>query len=521
MGSHAEPKSAFDRARAFLEIAADFSLGNLPTEKPNPKTSNLSELAKNDLPEAYRILKGIDVEMMDVVLDQFDEISEMGDAMRQTRENGGRVFFYGCGATGRLSVSIGYLWRDQNYKSPSKKAQVVDFMSGGDVALVHSIENFEDHPEWGAKQLRDNGFGKNDLLIAITEGGETPSVIGAVNEAAKISNRKPFFLYCNPDDTLRPIERSRAVLDNDGIIKLPLITGPQALSGSTRMQASTVQMLAAGAALMDVSAEDIRAFKTFLDKTDLSFLSAYTELEARLYERGHKTVYETSYYGPTIITDTTERAPTFSLKGFENRHDDVSPEEASLTYFRALGTRSVEEALRKILLRDPVAIEWPEIKAKAGRERLLGFDFSHAALNNREQLLGMNKVHTFSVDRRGDLMRFKFDRLHHTINVAGLPPLLEHLFLKVALNAHSTLVMGRIGRYENNIMTYVKPSNNKLIDRAIRYVTHLLEQKGIDDVTYEQICHRLYENTENMKPDDPIVMLTYNSLLADHRPQQP
>ena len=519
MSNTAEPKSAFDRARAFLEIAADFSLGDLPTEKPNPKTSNLSELAKNDLPEAYSILKGIDVEMMDVVLDKYDEIDAMADAMKQTRENGGRVFFYGCGATGRLSVSIGYLWREQHIKAADKKAQVVDFMSGGDVALVHSIENFEDHPEWGAQQLRDNGFGENDLLIAITEGGETPSVIGAVNEAAKISNRKPFFLYCNPDDTLRPIERSRAVLDNEGIIKLPLITGPQALSGSTRMQASTVQMLAAGAALLDVSVEDIRAFKNFLDRTDLSFLAAFTELEAQMYEEGHKTLYETSYYGPTIITDTTERAPTFSLKGFENQHDDVAPEEASLTYFRSLGSRSVEEALRKILLRDPVAIEWPEIQAKAGHERLLGFDFSHAALNNRERLLGYDKMHTFRIERKGDHMRFSFGDLRHEIDVSTLPPLLEHLFLKVALNAHSTLVMGRIGRYENNIMTYVKPSNNKLIDRAIRYVTHLLEQKGIEGVTYEQICHRLYENTENMKPDDPIVMLTYNSLIADYTPR--
>lgn len=46
----------------------------------------------------------------------------------------------------------------------------------------------------------------------------------------------------------------------------------------------------------------------------------------------------------------------------------------------------------------------------------------------------------------------------------------EHSVLKVLLNSLSTLVMGRLGRYYSNIMTYVKPTNYKLIDRAARYV---------------------------------------------------
>ena len=45
------------------------------------------------------------------------------------------------------------------------------FMAGGDIALVHSLEGFEDYPEYGARHLRQLGFSENDLFIGVTEGG--------------------------------------------------------------------------------------------------------------------------------------------------------------------------------------------------------------------------------------------------------------------------------------------------------------------------------------------------------------
>src|SRR5581483_11789624 len=99
-------------------------------------------------------------------------------------------------------------WR-QVAERPMFQNSVVGFMAGGDLALVHSIENFEDHPEYGARQLMELGFGENDLLISSTEGGETPFVIGATERAAEASRRSPWFLYCNPDSALAEVERSR------------------------------------------------------------------------------------------------------------------------------------------------------------------------------------------------------------------------------------------------------------------------------------------------------------------------
>ena len=127
-------------ASRFLANAKDFHLGILPTEQRHPKTKQLAELSRTKPEKALSILQKIDVEAIGKVLEKKDEIEALAEAMRATRASGGRVFFYGCGATGRLSLGLEHVWR---FRHRGKKAdQVHGFMSGGDLALVHSIENF-------------------------------------------------------------------------------------------------------------------------------------------------------------------------------------------------------------------------------------------------------------------------------------------------------------------------------------------------------------------------------------------
>ena len=73
----------------------------------------------------------------------------------------------------------------------------------------------------------------------------------------------------------------------------------------------------------------------------------------------------------------------------------------------------------------------------------------------------------------------------HFLSTPFSTPLFKHLVLKMILNTHSTLIMGRLGRYEGNVMTYVRASNNKLIDRAIRYIDHAFKKIKIS------ICHTM------------------------------
>jgi N-acetylmuramic acid 6-phosphate etherase len=79
----------------------------------------------------------------------------------------------------------------------------------------------------------------------------------------------------------------------------------------------------------------------------------------------------------------------------------------------------------------------------------------------------------------------------------GEEPLMNHLMVKMLLNAHSTLIMGLMGRYEGNVMTWVRPSNNKLIDRAARYVLQLLKQRG-KAASYDEVVLKIFEEIERV-----------------------
>jgi N-acetylmuramic acid 6-phosphate etherase len=91
----------------------------------------------------------------------------------------------------------------------------------------------------------------------------------------------------------------------------------------------------------------------------------------------------------------------------------------------------------------------------------------------------------------------------------------QHLLLKQMLNIHSTLVMGRLGRYRNNLMTWVSPTNHKLVDRAARYVGHLLAESGRPDVTYETIVRRIFAELNRVPAGESVVLATVRSLSVD------
>jgi N-acetylmuramic acid 6-phosphate etherase len=105
--------------------------------------------------------------------------------------------------------------------------------------------------------------------------------------------------------------------------------------------------------------------------------------------------------------------------------------------------------------------------------------------------------------------------LVHDVTANGLSELFQHLLLKQMLNIHSTVVMGRLGRYKNNLMTWVSPTNCKLVDRATRYVKQLLAGAGHTNQPYDEIVRRLFAEMDVAQPDESVVLRTYRSLLRD------
>src|SRR5262249_23628516 len=129
----------------YLAQKHKFQLGDLPTESPHPETVFLSEWAKADVVRGLEILREVDMDALHRVVGLRQDLREFFHAVAATLEGGDRIFLVGCGATGRLSLSLEYLWRRRFPAS----SQVFSLMAGGDVALVHSLEGFEDFPEFG------------------------------------------------------------------------------------------------------------------------------------------------------------------------------------------------------------------------------------------------------------------------------------------------------------------------------------------------------------------------------------
>ncbi len=528
-----------NKAWEFLKIAPQFKLGRLVTEQQHPKTLGLSTLAQKDLLRALEILKEIDLEALAALQSKLEELHQLADAVRGCFEQQGRIFLCGCGATGRLSLTLETLWRELHPK-PELHELVVSFMAGGDIALIKAVEEFEDFPEYGARQLLDLGFSSKDLLISTTEGGETPFVIGATEKAAETSTHSPYFLYCNPDEILAEVaERSKRVLENPKIRKLNLTVGPMAISGSTRMQATTILMLAVGLALIHYNypasmgsndsvsskatnsppgrgkewvknsslTQELEALYTYYKNLDIRFLKEFIEEESALYQKKGYVFYKSDpAFALTILTDTTERAPTFSLHPFENIQDrektDFSP---ALCYLLLSKAENTQQAWRLLLGRKPRALDWEGYEGRVDLQRLYGHDFSHKIFQERKEYLPDSPHAEFNIEKQGERLDFQLQSCSHSLSLKGLSSLSEQLALKMLLNTHSTLIMGRLERYEGNLMTWVRPSNNKLIDRTIRYVRLLLLQRGIE-TSYEDVAYACFQEMETIQPDEPIVL---------------
>ncbi|CUE72869.1 Hypothetical protein, putative [Bodo saltans] len=523
----------------FLAIAHHFHLGRLQTEASHPVTARLSQQCSTPetLPDGLRALQAVDVLALEAMLrDNIPEQTEvLAREIHDTFTKGKKVVCEGCGATGRLSLSLEVFAREGMVEEVEYQDKVIGFMAGGDAAFIRSIEAFEDKVEYGHKQLHAVNFEDGDLLLAITEGGETPFVIAACEEAVRVSpSRDPYFLYCNPDDILVQVaERSKRVLENPRIKKLNLTVGPMSITGSTRMQATTVQVLIAGLAIrhhahperIRPSLEAILAICKALPYGDLA---PFTSAEAEMYANKEYFLYETDYFSVTVMTDTTERAPTFSMPPFEsyNNPDELS----SQVYLTLPGVKGPKEGWERLLRRPIRPLEWEDTSARTGLAAILGYDISESIAMKRQNRLGAERTaHRAIVSLIDSAIVLELPHKPLTVRF-DLPKeiaddkLLVNVAAKMLLNAHSTAVMGVLKRYEGNVMTWVRPSNNKLIDRAARYITLLLERRwaaqgasaeaiAAASPSFEEICREVYRLRAIVATDQPIVLLVVDDFV--------
>jgi len=351
----------------YVQDKTQFQLHTLLTEQRHPKTRNLSEKIMKDCQSGLEMLFSVDedIEKRLETLSK-ENLRQCVQAIQEALLEKHKIYIYGCGATGRLAKQMeSSFWRPfwQKVKGNKKiwskvksrlgesvEDNLIGEMTGADRALISSLEGFEDLQLIGRLQLEDHKIKRGDVVICVTEGGETSSVIGTILAALdqwKVeetyypskTRKKLYFVYNNPDEKLLPFHRSRKVLEEKGITKINLTTGPQAITGSTRMQATTIETFVIGHILQTALERTLRSFLSkkemsklgFSRKIDLekkleefssilkeverniSSIAKFTELEVQTYKTGHFSTYFALKGLITVFIDSTERSPTFRL----------------------------------------------------------------------------------------------------------------------------------------------------------------------------------------------------------------
>ncbi|HXK11229.1 MAG TPA: hypothetical protein VMT70_16400 [Vicinamibacteria bacterium] len=574
-----------ERAEAFLRDAVQFRLGALVTEASHPRSQDLSQVARQDAAEGLAVLFDVDRD----VVEAFDRWSRSGqpealrDDLLATLQAGGRIFFTGCGATGRLSIQLNAIWRGFWQERRARgldrpppddwEHRTESVMAGGDYALIKSVEGFEDFEPFGRKQIADLGVSGGDVVLAITEGGETSFVIGTAWQALEAGARVAF-VYNNPDDVLRAhVERSRRIIDEPRIRKVNLTTGAMAITGSTRMQATSIQLLALltvlemtlrdvlahggdpgpligpAAGVPEAVREGLRELHTRLTGERLRReLARLVVAEEQAYRQGARTSYFADALAVDVLTDTTERSPTFCTPSFRKWDDEEASESWAFLFTPA---STSEAAWARLLSREPQTIEWTEDELRAfldeeaaerqgaivgeiGRRELMRFRIGLDGLPHRplrrgdgvtavvaERDLPLLDGGAFgaalerareagacraviAAARRSGLARLTAAAAARgddgrtvaleTPEATFLLDPLARVGVKMVLNALSTCTMVRLGRVLGNRMIWVVPSNLKLVDRSTRYI------RDLASVSYEEACRALFEVIEYVEP---------------------
>jgi N-acetylmuramic acid 6-phosphate etherase len=209
------------------------TLANLATEARNPASENIDELPTLDM---LRLINQQDATVAAAVAAELPHIAAAVDAIAARFADGGRLFYIGAGTSGRLGV-LDASECPPTFSVPPTLVQGI--IAGGDSALRKSSEHSEDSAEEGARDLAAAGFAQNtagtwspDTLVGIAASGRTPYVLGAIKYAKSLS-ALTVGLSCVPGSPLSQTAE----------IAITPATGPEVITGSTRLKAGTATKL--------------------------------------------------------------------------------------------------------------------------------------------------------------------------------------------------------------------------------------------------------------------------------------
>lgn len=195
-----------------------------PTEARNPKTARIDQLSTIDM---LRLINAEDQTVADAVAEVLPDLAKAVDLAAAALANGRRLHYFGAGTSGRLAVLDAAELRPTFGLEPGR---VVAHVAGGPGALVNPVEGAEDDEPTGYATASDVRAG--DVVVGVSASGRTPFVGGALR-AARAAGAHTVLVSANPHAPLGPSADIHVAVD----------TGPEVITGSTRMKAGTAQKL--------------------------------------------------------------------------------------------------------------------------------------------------------------------------------------------------------------------------------------------------------------------------------------
>jgi N-acetylmuramic acid 6-phosphate etherase len=198
----------------------------LTTERRNADTAGIDRLSTLEM---VRLLNAQDATVAAAVGRALPTIAESIDLIADRLRYGGRLIYIGAGTSGRLGV-LDASECPPTFNTPP--GLVVGLIAGGDHALRHPVENIEDRPEEGGEALRGIELTAADVVVGIAASGRTPFVIGALQYARETGAA-----------TISLSNVNDAAIARHADIAIAAVTGPEPVTGSTRMKAGTAQKM--------------------------------------------------------------------------------------------------------------------------------------------------------------------------------------------------------------------------------------------------------------------------------------
>lgn len=209
-------------------VVADASdLAKAATEQSNPRSQNLDQLATAELVELFITEEDYVAKALAACR---EAIARGVDIVSESLRGGGRLFYIGAGTSGRLGV-LDASEIPPTFGAPPHVVQGI--IAGGATALHRAVEGAEDRPEAGALALLERGVKAGDAVCGLAASGRTPFVLGALAKAREVGART-LLVTCNP---------ARRRSDQPWDVEVDLPTGPEIVTGSTRLKAGTATKL--------------------------------------------------------------------------------------------------------------------------------------------------------------------------------------------------------------------------------------------------------------------------------------